>query len=614
MSDRGARTGEAAGASAAAGPGATSVAAEGEALHGSKDYWDLVLVQLKRKPSVILAAGGLVFLYAVAIFAPLLANDRPYLLEATDAESYRRAYTSLVPISLNLRGMIGKGEAGHLAQQEVRREQLLAAGQAADDSSLPGWGEALASEGAALRTRLDTMASQLSATDAALLDEMIEAVDATVVAGASNAADAADKAGALVELARRIKDERKAALTGTTPEPGATVTLLPTRQWPLIDSLTRAEIYFMVLWLGVMFLPVWNGAVNRWLLGADRERIRGARRFKAAAMVIVPLLAALLWEARDASFETSPYKERLTSGEITADRVVFAPFAFGFAEVNDGEYFRPPTWHADSEITEEGYYARGARAESLDTVVGFRPPPKPVADRAGEPSRNATIRHPLGTDSLGRDLTARMIWGARVSLSVGLVSTILLVLIGVTLGSMAGFYGGWIDVIISRVIEVVQCFPVFFLILIFVAFTQQTGIVPIMVVIGIFRWTGVARLVRGEFIRLRGQDFVLASQALGVGDFRTIFRHVLPNAMGPVLVAATFAVASGILTESALSFLGFGIQLPIPSWGSIVNESKAAEHWWIQIFPGALIFITVMLYNLLGEGVRDALDPRLKKA
>ena len=234
--------------------------------------------------------------------------------------------------------------------------------------------------------------------------------------------------------------------------------------------------------------------------------------------------------------------------------------------------------------------------------------------RAGEPPRNATHRHPLGTDSLGRDLTSRMIWGARVSLSVGLVSTILLVFIGVTLGSIAGYYGGWIDVIISRVIEIVQCFPVFFLILIWVAFTQQTGIVPIMVVIGIFRWTGVARLVRGEFIRLRGQDFVLASQALGVGDRRTIFRHVLPNAMGPVLVAATFAVASGILTESALSFLGFGIQLPIPSWGSIVNESKAAEHWWIQIVPGLLIFITVMLYNLLGEGVRDALDPRLKKA
>jgi len=153
---------------------------------------------------------------------------------------------------------------------------------------------------------------------------------------------------------------------------------------------------------------------------------------------------------------------------------------------------------------------------------------------------------------------------------------------------------------------------VFFLILIVVSFVGAS-ILNIMLAIGIFRWTGVARLVRGEFIRLRGQDFVVASQALGVRSLRTIFRHVLPNALGPVLVAATFAVASGILTESALSFLGFGVKLPIPSWGSLLVESRNPEYWWIQIYPGLLIFITVILYNLVGEGVRDALDPRLKE-
>jgi peptide/nickel transport system permease protein len=133
-----------------------------------------------------------------------------------------------------------------------------------------------------------------------------------------------------------------------------------------------------------------------------------------------------------------------------------------------------------------------------------------------------------------------------------------------------------------------------------------------MVVLGVTRWPSVARLVRGEFLRLRGQDFVVASEALGVRQRRTIFRHLLPNAMGPVLVSATFSVATGILTESALSFLGFGVQLPIPSWGSLLIESRAPQDWWIQLFPGLMIFLTVVLYNLLGEGVADALDPRQK--
>ena len=139
----------------------------------------------------------------------------------------------------------------------------------------------------------------------------------------------------------------------------------------------------------------------------------------------------------------------------------------------------------------------------------------------------------------------------------------------------------------------------------------QPSILNIMIVIGITGWTFEARLVRGEFLRLRGQDFVVASRALGAPQRRTIFRHILPNAMGPVLVAATFSVASGILTESALSFLGLGVTLPVPSWGSLLSESRSPEHWWIQVFPGLMIFVTVMLYNLLGEAVRDALDPRI---
>ena len=581
----------------------------------SRDYWDLVFAQVRRKPTVVGSLVALVLLYAVAIFAPFLANDRPLVLDATDASSYRRARTSLTPISLNLRGMLVDGRAAHEQRRAERAEALAQAKQSEEGAGLPEWDAALAAEGAALTQRTATMRGQLAASDHAPLDALDAAVEAILEHAAAGRDDQAQAAAEdLVAAARRVKDELVIAGTGQPAVPGETVQLVPSRSYPVLAALGRGEVFFMGLWLLLMTWPLWNTVVNRLVLGGDLERIRHARRAKVLGTLLLPALVLPFWETDPAAGQMAAYKSGLTNGDIQADAVTFPPVAFGLAEVNDAEYFRAPTWHTSSEITEEGYYARGARAENIGAIEGFTVKPKPVVVAAGEPERNAPLRHVLGTDSLGRDLLARIIWGARVSLSVGLVSTVLLVFIGVLLGSLAGFYGGWIDVIISRVIEVVQCFPVFFLILIWVAFTQQTGIVPIMVVIGIFRWTGVARLVRGEFIRLRDQDFVVASEALGVPDLRTIFRHVLPNAMGPVLVAATFAVASGILTESALSFLGFGIQLPIPSWGSIVNETKAAEHWWIQIFPGLLIFLTVMLYNLLGEGVRDALDPRLKKA
>jgi len=166
-----------------------------------------------------------------------------------------------------------------------------------------------------------------------------------------------------------------------------------------------------------------------------------------------------------------------------------------------------------------------------------------------------------------------------------------------------------------RLIEILQSIPALFLILFAMAFIDPDVVPPIIaivVVIALIRWTGVARLVRGEFLRLREQEFVLAAQALGFSSRRTIFRHVLPNAMSPVLVSAAFSVAAGILTESVISYLGFGIQHPGASWGSLVNESKSAEHWWVQVFPGILIFITVTCYNLVGDAIRDALDPKMK--
>lgn len=222
-----------------------------------------------------------------------------------------------------------------------------------------------------------------------------------------------------------------------------------------------------------------------------------------------------------------------------------------------------------------------------------------------------SLRHWMGTDAQGRDVASRMIHGAQISLSVGFIAVGIYVLIGVIVGALAGYFGGVIDMVISRVIEIVMCFPTFFLILSVLAFVGPS-LVNIMIVIGITGWTGIARLVRGEFLKLRDQEFVASARALGLSPLRIIFRHILPNAMSPVLVSVTFGIASSILVESSLSFLGFGVQPPTPSWGDVLSESREFIDiaWWLMVFPGFTIFLTITAFNLVGEGLRDAVDPR----
>jgi len=219
--------------------------------------------------------------------------------------------------------------------------------------------------------------------------------------------------------------------------------------------------------------------------------------------------------------------------------------------------------------------------------------------------------HPLGTDDLGRDVFARMLYGGRVSLRVGLLAVTISVILGTIVGLTAGYFGGITDMILMRVVDIVLCFPTIFLILMVIAFLEPS-LWNVMAVIGFTSWPGLARLVRGETLSLRERDFILSARGMGLSTPRILFVHLLPNLVAPILVSAILGVGGAILTESALSFLGLGVQPPLASWGNILTSGKDYLHvaWWLSVFPGVAILVSVLALNLLGEGLRDVLDPR----
>ena len=325
--------------------------------------------------------------------------------------------------------------------------------------------------------------------------------------------------------------------------------------------------------------------------------------FNMLLLAIVPLMAAALFRYRQIKkmgLDKRPRRAKI-GREIRLTAVLF--FAL-FACVLFNPHSEPYTQYAD--IAEQ----RLAEDKPVDAVFA---PVRYIFRKTGFKSlERPSAQHWLGVDESTRDVAVRILYGTRISLTIGIIAVAIYVTIGIILGALAGFYSGKVDILIQRLIEIVMSIPALIIILVLVAFLEKPSIFHIMLVIGLVRWTGVARLVRGEFYRLRGQDFVTSAVALGFPPRKVIFHHILPNAMGPVLVAATFGVAGAILLESSLSFLGLG-DLSAPSWGQTLSEGYSSGAWHLILAPGFAIFITVSLLNLVGEGLRDALDPKMRK-
>ena len=335
--------------------------------------------------------------------------------------------------------------------------------------------------------------------------------------------------------------------------------------FPIFRNLTASEYS--------VFLAAVIGSIQMWLIGWNRKRVepsvRGGVLWRqiciGSAIIIVGTVLLFIFIPR--RLDATDYKGMVASGKASGG--IFAPVPYGYART--------------------------------DLRLREQPP---------------NAEHWLGTDDVGSDVLCRLIHGSRISLSVGFVAVGISSVIGIFIGAILGYFGGKVDFIGMRVVEIMMAIPTFFLIITIVAFFPRS-LLNIMVIIGITSWTGNARFIRAEFFKIRKQDFVQAAISLGLPLRSILFKHMLPNGIAPVLVNATFGIAGAIFIEAALSFLGFGVAPPTPSWGQMLSLGVGTTGrflWWLSLFPGLSIFFTVLAYNLVGEALRDAIDPRLRKA
>jgi len=546
---------------------------------GGNSQWVLVWREFRKRKLAVFSLLLIVFLVTLSIFAPFIANGKPiyyYGFNRFQYEDSRRTVFSILTST-------------HREIQELKSVATSTTPNGKDRSSSSPEKKIISTKTtidlqvAAMSKYLDTEKSQqlnewLTETKQQL-DELLTNIDTKQKALKAQ----------IIALNRDFSASK--------------VQLQSHSHWPVFTALTPLDYGFICFNVILLLLPIW--------LLILQYTVRPALRFPVSMLLlfIIPVFAGLLgWLTITPTNDRTDYKNGVLYSDldeaprpynVAYQSVLWPVIPFSLDEIDLNNNKKPP------EILPADYWLQE------DALDAYRADEQEQAEQ--QSGRLVSAPHYLGTDGLGRDMLTRMIWGGRVSLSVGIVAVSIYVTIGIIVGAIAGYFGGTTDLLISRFIEMVICFPSFFLILTIVAFVGPS-IFNIMIVIGLIGWTGVARLVRGEFLRLSNQEFVLAGRALGYSPPRLIFRHILPNALAPVLVSATFGIAGAILTESALSFLGFGVTVPTPSWGSILQTGRESifSAPWIIYFPGLAIFLTITAYNLVGETLRDASDPRLR--
>ncbi len=577
-----------------------------------RSYAEIVTRTFRKNRGARFALWGSVLMIVIAILTPLLANDRPFTFKGTLSGEYRRNFSAvtrgaalnLLSLPARLRGEQAKFESneatlndflrtltpqdGRNTYEALERLRKRAEGMpeirgrwtSRDVALSEVFEELQPAEKPAFEAARTRLIASLPALYAGRLEEALKGVGIQLreldqqKGGSEAAAFEAKVRAAVGDGYLQTKGERAAAIRKAFDEIKAAfdpekTKLVSRRYWPLLDGLGVLDVFFIGV---VVFGAVAFGPFTWWgRLGRVRPLERRWGVTWIAVLIPVVLLSAGWGLIREKHFDSLNYGKGVADGSIVMESSVW-----------------PLIRHRYDQMPESN-------------TEQFQPP---------------SARHPFGTDFMGRDLLSRMLWGSRISLSIGFSSTLIAVAIGVFAGALAGYFGGGVDMAISRLIEIMICFPRLFIILAIVAFLPP-NIFYVMLALGLFGWMGIARLQRGEFLRLRHLEFVTAARALGASSARVIFRHVLPNAVGPVLVTASFSIASAMLTESALSFLGLGVQEPDTSWGQILQTGRTevlqqGQNWWTYTIPGAAIFLAVTCYNLVGDGIRDAVDPRLK--